>query len=46
MIERARQYHAQGKLEWLREQAERANRGFELHTKKYYRITATENPPE
>jgi hypothetical protein len=46
MIERARQYHAQGKLEWLREQAERATQGFELHTKKYYRIDATEKPPE
>jgi hypothetical protein len=46
MIERARQYKALGKLEWLRRQIERANRGFESHTKKYYRVHATVNPPK
>ena len=44
MIERARQYKAQGKLEWLQQQVERANRGFELHTGKYYQVNARENP--
>ena len=46
VIERARQYKAQGKLEWLRLQVESANRGFEGHTKKYYQVNATGNPPK
>lgn len=46
MIERAREYEAQGKSEWLRLQVERAKRGFELHTKKYYQVKATGNPPK
>jgi hypothetical protein len=44
MIERARQYKAQGKIEWLRQQAERASQGFEGHTKKYYQVKATGSP--
>lgn len=44
MIERARRYRAQGKLEWLQQQVERADRGFELHTGKYYQVNAIENP--
>jgi len=46
MLERAQQYKSLGKMEWLRQQVERANRGFELHTKKYYQVQATANPPE
>jgi hypothetical protein len=45
LIERARQYQALGKLEWLQQQVERAEGGFELHTRKYYQIRATEEPP-
>jgi len=46
MIERARQYKARGKVEWLRRQVERANQGFEGHTKKFYHVSATGTPRE
>jgi hypothetical protein len=43
MLERGRQYKILGKSEWLRKQAEKAKKGFELHTGKYYQVKATEN---
>ncbi|MBC7264031.1 MAG: DUF3795 domain-containing protein [Chloroflexi bacterium] len=46
MMERSRQYRALGKTEWLRQQVEKANRGFEGHTRKYYQMRATEDPPQ
>ena len=46
MIERARQYKALGKLEWLRRQVERAAHGFELHTQKYYDVSVREELPK
>jgi len=49
MIERAKEYKKLGKDEWLRQQVEKAEQGFELHTEKYYQIWAkkylpTQNP--
>jgi hypothetical protein len=46
MKERAREYQALGKSEWLRRQAEKARLGFEGHTRKYYGIRAEEQSPE
>lgn len=45
MIERANEYKKLGKDEWLRQQVEKANQGFELHTEKYYQIWAREYLP-
>lgn len=45
MVEQARQYEILDTPEWLRLQIERADRGFEIHTKKYYQINVTEKPP-
>lgn len=42
MIERAEEYKKLGKVEWLRQQVEKAKKGFELHTGKYYRIEVKE----
>ena len=49
MIERAKEYKKLGKDEWLLQEVEKAERGFELHTGKYYQIWArrylsTQNP--
>lgn len=38
--ERAKEYKKLGREEWLRRAAEKANRGFENHTKKYYKVCA------
>jgi len=45
MIERAREYDRLGKHEWLRQQVEKAKKGFEGHTEKYYQIWAEKHPP-
>jgi len=45
MIERAREYKAQGRREWLRQQVERANQGYECHTGSYYRFWVSKHPP-
>ena len=44
MIERAEEYKKLGKDEWLRQQVEKAEQGFELHTEKYYQILARAHP--
>ena len=49
MIGRAKEYKKLGKDEWLRQEVEKAEQGFELHTEKYYQIWAkrylpTQNP--
>lgn len=44
MIERAEEYKKLGKDEWLRQQVEKAEQGFELHTEKYYQIWARAHP--
>jgi hypothetical protein len=45
-LKRAEEYKKLGKDEWWRTQAEKASRGFEHHTDKYYQIRAGKNPPE
>jgi hypothetical protein len=44
-LKRANEYKKLGKDEWLRRQVEKANQGFEPHTKKYYQIWAREYLP-
>ena len=44
MMERAEEYKKLGKDEWLRQQVEKADQGFELHTEKYYQIWARAYP--
>ena len=46
MIERFRQYKTLGRIDWLRQQAEKARQGFEGHTQKYYQVKASKNPPK
>lgn len=38
MLERGEEYHRLGRDEWLRRAEEKAVRGYEHHTKKYYQI--------
>ena len=38
MMERAKEYKRLGRDEWLRREDEKASRGFEGHTGKYYQI--------
>jgi hypothetical protein len=45
IIKRANEYKKLGKDEWLRQQLEKANQGFEPHSEKYYQIWAREYPP-
>ncbi|TET45828.1 DUF3795 domain-containing protein [candidate division TA06 bacterium] len=45
MVKRGEKYRELGKDEWVRQQAEKAKQGFELHTGKYYQIYAKEHPP-
>ncbi|MEE9518589.1 MAG: DUF3795 domain-containing protein [Candidatus Adiutricales bacterium] len=46
LIERARQYKTLGRDEWLRKQIEKANQGFENHTKKYYQLNVSKDVPK
>lgn len=46
MIERAKEYKELGKEEWLRRQIDKAEKRYEAHTKKYYRICVDKEPPE
>jgi hypothetical protein len=46
MIERAEEYTALGKDEWLRRQVEKASQGYEDHTRKYYRFWVGRHPPD
>jgi len=41
MLERAIEYKMLGKEEWLAQQVDKAEKGFELHTGKYYQMCAT-----
>ena len=45
MLKRAEEYRKLGKKEWLRQIVEKAEQGFEFHTKKYYQACAAESPP-
>lgn len=45
MVKRGEEYKELGKDKWVRQQAEKAKQGFELHTGKYYQIHAKEHPP-
>ena len=38
MMERAKEYKRLGREEWLRHQEEKARKGFEGHTGKYYEV--------
>ncbi len=42
MMKRAREYRRLGRKEWLRRQDEKARKGFEGHTRKYYRVLIEE----
>ena len=44
MIERARQYRSQGRRAWLCRQIEKAEQGFEVHTRKYYHVSTSRDP--
>ena len=46
IIQRGKEYRKMGKDEWWQAQEEKANRGFEHHTEKYYRIRADKKPEE
>lgn len=45
LMEAGKGYRELGKTEWLRRLAEKAEQGFEFHTKKYYQARATKSPP-
>ncbi len=45
-IARLSEYRELGKEEWLRRQVQMAEQGYELHTRKYYRIHAERTPPD
>jgi len=42
LLSRADEYFLLGRKAWLKKQMEKARRGFELHTKKYYTVRAVE----
>ena len=44
-IDRAKEYKRVGKDEWLQQEIEKAKKGYEDHTKKYYQIWANKCPP-
>lgn len=44
MVGRAKEYRQLGREEWLLQQIEKAQQGFEHHTEKYYQIWANECP--
>jgi hypothetical protein len=46
IIERAKEYRKLGKEEWLCQQIEKAKKGYEHHTEKYYRIWVGKHPPK
>ncbi len=46
MIEMAKEYEELGEKEWLRQQVDKAKKGYEHHTKKYYQIWAHKYPPK
>ncbi len=46
IVERAQEYRTLGRSEWLRRQVEKAHQGFEGHTRKYYRVSTSDTPPE
>ena len=46
MMQRARAYRELGREEWLRRAAEDAERGRELHTRKYYKVWMSDTSPE
>jgi len=45
MIARAEEYKKLGKERWLKQEVEKAKKGFELHSGKYYSIRAKDKPP-
>lgn len=45
MVKRGEEYKELGRDRWMKQQAKKAERGFELHTGKYYQIHAKEYPP-
>lgn len=45
MAERAQEYRALGRVEWLRRQAERAERGYEAHTGVCYQVSRCSETP-
>jgi hypothetical protein len=44
IVQRAQEYGRLGRAEWLRRQVEMADRGFEGHTGKYYRVVRSKSP--
>jgi len=44
MLKRAEDYRKLGREEWLRRAEDKARKGFEGHTGKYYRVWASESP--
>jgi len=45
ILKRFEEYKLLGREKWLKQQVEKAEKGFELHTEKYYTIQ-TENPAQ
>lgn len=45
MIERAKEYKELGREKWLHRQIEKAKKGYEHHTGKYYRLWVGKHPP-
>lgn len=46
MMKRGEEYKQLGRQEWLRRMAEAARRGYEFHTRKYYKVRVSEGPPD
>ena len=46
MMARAEEYTRLGREEWLRQAAQNAAQGCELHTGRYYRVQVTEEPAD
>jgi hypothetical protein len=46
MMRRGEEYRKLGREEWLRQAAEAARQGRELHTGKYYKIVISDTPPD
>ncbi len=45
LMEAGKECRKLGKKEWLRQIVEKAEQGFEFHTRRYYQARATESPP-
>jgi len=46
LMKRGEEYKRLGRQEWLRRMAEATRKGYEFHTRKYYKVRASEDPPD